>query len=451
MLFLIFLDNHIEAYGTDVYAKLLPLIFLTVLIFRAVFPPFRRGPFYKVVMCTITAPFSPVLFRDAYLGDVLTSLVRPSQDILFALSYYLTVFWGTVTGRYGLSESGDRLQSSWILHNLILPSAALLPLWWKFLQCLREAHDAGKRWPYLGNAFKYLSASLVILYGMSHSEDRRTWLWVLSFGATLLYQIWWDTVMDWNLFVVGPKRDSDAACCCQSQHYINRAMSSSFSPNNRWLLVLQMKVVQPILDLWHRLPNWRQIQIRPIRLYKSEYFYWKIFVYNCIFRFTWMLCFIPAYHLSSTGSEQVTTFSSDTNSYVGFLLPLAELFRRTLWGFLMLENKTIQMNSNDPAYSRLNSGNSLTDFDLEENSREMDDSSDEGLKPTWLQNCTLPWFGAEYEIQQEAVSPNSCNKRSLLARIRRWLSDEETRRKLFVLELITWTAAFVVLGMVATL
>jgi EXS family len=163
--------NHM---GDSIATKTLPLIFLTVLIVRTCFPPKRRMRFWNTVSFIFKAPYQRSRFRDSYLGDVLTSLVRPCQDILFALSYYVTVIWGTVTGQHGLHRSGEILQQSWLLMNVILPACAILPLWFKFLQTLRECYDTGKRWPHLGNAFKYMSASLVVLYGMTHPEDRRS-------------------------------------------------------------------------------------------------------------------------------------------------------------------------------------------------------------------------------------------------------------------------------------
>lgn len=157
--------NHIKPKdaNSEAPAKILPIIFLSVLVVRSMVPPGRRGRFWSTLKFTVMSPFHRVRFRDAFVGDVLTSMVRPGQDILFALSYYVTVLWGTVTGKYGLSESGRILEGSFTLHNVLLPSAALLPLWWRFLQTLRQAYDEDRRWPHLGNAFKYLTATLVIL------------------------------------------------------------------------------------------------------------------------------------------------------------------------------------------------------------------------------------------------------------------------------------------------
>jgi hypothetical protein len=426
--------NHMEAYGSDTPAKILPLFFLSALIVRSVFPFGKRSRFWSTMKLTFMAPFHRIRFRDAFVGDILTSLVRPCQDILFALSYYVTAFYSTTTGRYSLSECGQILENSWILHNVVLPSCALLPLWWKFLQTLRECYDTGKRWPALGNALKYLTASLVILYGMTHPEDRRSPWWLVSYALTCLYQIWWDTMVDWELFVIAARADETSDC--ESQ-WFSQAISS-ISPNSYFLLTLQRNIFQPIYELSRCFSKWcryiRHIELRPTRLYKTDSFYWRIFFYNTIFRFAWMLCFIPAYHLSPSGGEHVTTFSSDTNSYIGVLLPVAELLRRALWGFLLLEKETIKRMDGDPMYSRADSRESSMEDSVA--SLDMMDSSKSARQ-------YLPaWLGNQHQLQHDPSSSSS--------RFQCFQCDEEMRRKLFITELSLWAVAFVGLGLWAT-
>jgi len=433
--------NHLDAYETETPAKILPLIFLSVLIVRTSFPPGRRGRFWSTMRCTAAAPFRRSRFRDVFLGDVLTSLVRPLQDVVFALAYYVTVVWGTVTAKYDLSESGDLLETSWILHNVVLPSCALMPLWWKFLQTLRESYDTGKRWPYLGNAFKYLSAALVILYGMTHPENRRSPWWILAFGLALAYQIFWDTVMDWELFVIGPPEGEVLDGWTESSPWFSAHSISSVRPTSYWVLALQ-RLILPIRECVRsrmaRCPSYKQIRLRQRRLYKSDIFYWRIFMYNCVFRFCWMLSFIPAYHLSPNGRDVVTTFSSDTKSYVGVLLPVAEIFRRTLWGFLFVEMQTIKMSEGNPAYGYAQVQTETEDDEFELSSS---DSRNSKLGPRHY----LPaWLGTQQQLQHEAAQTSA----SPWWKISSWFQcDEATREKLFFAELVLWATAFVGLGM----
>ena len=432
--------NHM---GDTIASKTLPLIFLSVLIIRAFFPPGRRARFWNTLKYTFMAPFHRSLFRDSYIGDVLTSLVRPTQDIMFALSYYCTVVYGTVMGKYGLRASGEILHNSWILHNVFLPSCALLPLWFRFLQTLRESYDTGKRWPHLGNAFKYLSAALVIMYGMTHPENRRSPLWLISFGLALAYQIWWDTFIDWELFVFAPRNEDSPDF---ESWWFWRI--SSVHPNSRVLLALQRRFFQPIRDciaaIIRRLRLLKQIQLRPRRLYKSDSFYWKIFVYNLLMRFTWMLCFIPAYHLSSK-NQKVTTFSSDTITYVGVLLPIAEILRRTFWGFLYLEVRTIKMLDGDPQYSALqmNESEEMT-LDFSNSSFNSTDSSKPAPRsylPSWLRKAQQQHNSQEDSGGSSGSGSRCCKQPEF---------DPETQHQLYVAELSVWALAFVGLGLWVT-
>ena len=420
--------NHM-AEGGEMTAKILPLIFLSVLIVRSFIPPSRRRRFWSTIKFTAMAPFHRVRFRDAFLGDVLTSLVRPIQDVLFALSYYATVIYGTAFGSYGLTEAGLILERSWVLHNVILPSCALLPLWWKFLQTLRQSYDADKRWPYLGDSFKYLSAAMIIIYGMTHPEDRRSSWWLICFVLAVTYQIVWDTVVDWELFVIMPRGDPQPVEC---QSPICSSISS-LRPSSRVLLVVQMYVMQPTSDAYRRIsakiPSWDQIQLRPKRLYKNNHFYWRIFFVNAMLRLTWMLCFIPAYRLSSS-SEKQATFSSDVNSYIGVLLPVAEIVRRCYWGFLKVEMETIKMMDEDVLYSRVDNGLEESE---EEELPEKDRSAFRQLLPTWLDT---------QQKQQHTAATSS--SRSKFGRL--FKCSDGFLEQLFHLELALWACAFVGFG-----
>lgn len=417
--------NHIQGpNGSDAPAKILPIIFLSVLLVRTVVPPSRRFRFWGTLKFAFTAPLHHVRFRDEFIGEVVTSWVRPGQDLFFALSYYSTVIWGTISGKYGLTDSGLLLEESWLLHNVIMPSFAILPLWLKYLQTLRQAYDSNKRWPYQANSFKYLSATLVVIYAITHPENRKSPWWIASFAFALVYQILWDVFMDWELFEIQPQIQLAEA---ENDSWCTRI--SSFRPSSRTLLNLQMYFVQPVLDQYQRLraaiPSWRQIQLRQRRLYKTEAFYWKIFAYNTLARFTWMLCFIPAYHVSR--SRTVLTSTSDVNSYWGVLLPVAEIVRRTLWGFLFVERETIKLMETDAKYSRV----AETEEDADDNE---DEDADSKLGDRSFRNQLLPtWLDTQQQVAHNAATSRAKQREQLM-------------RQLFVVELYGWAAAFVILG-----
>lgn len=417
--------NHMQGPdGSDAPAKILPIIFLSVLLVRTVVPPSRRFRFWGTLKFAFTAPLHHVRFRDEFIGDILTSWVRPGQDLFFALSYYSTVIWGTISGKYGLTDSGLLLEESWLLHNVIMPSFAILPLWLKYLQTLRQAYDTNKRWPYQANSMKYLLATLVVIYAITHPENRKSPWWIAAFLVALVYQICWDVFIDWELFEIQPQMqlaEAENESCC--------ARVSSFRPSSRTLLNIQMYLIQPILDQYQRvraaIPGWKQIQLRQRRLYKTEAFYWKILTYNTLARFTWMLCFIPAYHVSR--SRTVLTSTSDVNSYWGVLLPVAEIVRRTLWGFLFVERETIKLMETDAKYQRV----ADSEEDVDEN---RDEDSDSKLGDRSFRNQLLPtWLDNQQQVAHNAATVRAKQRDQLM-------------RQLFVVELYGWAAAFVVLG-----
>lgn len=440
--------NHLGGEGSTTTAKILPMCFLTALTIRTFVPFGRRGRFWGTLKYTLTAPFQKSRFRDSFLGDVLTSLVRPLQDIAFCAAYYVSGLWGVLSSRYNLSESADMLESSWVLHTVILPSCALLPLWWRFLQALRESYDYKQRWPYLGNAFKFLSAAAVIMYGMTHPEQRNSLSWMLIFFLNVLYQIWWDTFIDWELFVIVPCSEESADSTCNVS-CVTRI--SSLRPSSHVLFVLQRYILNPLVEaIRHfaaRIPSWRQFQIRPRRLYKSEIFYWRIFLFNTFFRFTWMLSFIPSYSLSKNRVDPKEAFESDTNSYIGVLLPVAEIFRRTLWGILLLEIQTIHMTDGNKYSFALPGEPNNGDGNIDEKSESaFSVDSSKQLLPRYLPS----WLASQiqdHNTVNSVVTQVSCLAQQMIDYLD---LSTTTRDYLFQAELCVWAAVFAALGIWAT-
>ena len=138
---------------------------------RSLYPWRQRRSFWKVLAYTLMAPYYRVQFRDGMVGDVLTSLVRPFQNVLLLLP------------------------PSWVLFTVLLPMATVTPLFLRFLQCLRQVWDSGERWPALVNAGKYFVAAHAALGGVFGFG--MAW-WVSSVISTM-YQLAWDITMDWNL------------------------------------------------------------------------------------------------------------------------------------------------------------------------------------------------------------------------------------------------------------
>jgi len=209
------------------------------------------------------------------------------------------------------------MERNYLLHNCVLPACMISPLWYRFLQNLRQCHVHKQRWPYLGNALKYLIAAEVALFGVYDPRNKQNLLWILAFFCATLYQVWWDTFMDWDLFRVEYSRDWNTEHRIWSTRSEIQGTSSIGNTHTHWFV-------------------FPSIHLREKRLYSSVWIYYVIFGINILLRFCWTLSFIPARYLSKSG-QLIETFSKEMDSFVLPMLAAAEIIRRTLWGLLRVE------------------------------------------------------------------------------------------------------------------
>jgi hypothetical protein len=304
-------DNDVWNMFARIAAPIFPLLLFLYLGFVALFPWSKRGPFWMVISLTWTAPWHDVTFRDGFIGDILTSSVRPLQDIAFTISYLLFGLRGWWSQSY-LEDGGSfvdqadanvpEMERSWLLHTVILPSCMVSPLWWRFLQNMRQCHDARQRWPYLGNALKYFLAAQVAMFGVFHPNSQQSYVWLASFVVATLYQVWWDVFMDWGLLV-------------------RKHNSGSTGIGGAW-------------------------QLRSERLYSKQWVYWTIAWVNLVLRFCWTLSFLPPRYLNAAG-VLTENFSGDLNIVLGSVIATAEIIRRMLWGLLRFEWEAIKETRDD--------------------------------------------------------------------------------------------------------
>jgi len=433
--------------------RVLPLIFLSVLFIRAAFPPKARRRFWGTIKYTICAPFYAVFFRDAFIGDVFTSLVRPIQDLVYCLFYYSVSVWAMFSSTSSLDEAGDILKNSWVLHNFALPACAVLPLWWKFLQTLRQAKDSGQHWPHLGNALKYLTAALVIFYAMAHPEGRRGKVWIAAFLGAMVYQIWWDVWMDWELLEVVPRGSSSLQPMPSEETRLCSCLTLSSIPGSSYLLIpLHQYIFRPLVSSWHCVWAFlagNKIALRSKRLYARDAFYWRVLAYNVCFRFIWMLSFIPAYHFSFKSGTEVPTLSIDFRTYVGAFISVAELIRRCLWCVIKLELETIKVTDTEPEYEPLVGGVDGTCGRLNLNT--MDEKFGDKQHPMHFMVSALK-FESQALMLKGGISPKSPQSGRQGQARRRWCKFSDSfLRKAFVAELVVWVAAFIGLGILCVI
>ena len=174
-------------------------------------------------------------------------------------------------------------------------------------------------------------------------------------------------------------------------------------------------------------------------MYKSDELYWGIFILNCMFRFLWMLSFVPAKHISPSGVV-VNSFSSDVQSYVGPIIACGEIIRRCIWGILRVELESIKLYCTD-------------EVEVEVERLEEGDSFDEGkdicsnIEFASLTSSTSPSLDIRSPSNPlsspSSADPSKCSWRegnTFLSSVARCL--EKTRQ----VELLLWIAAFIGLG-----
>lgn len=295
-----------------VAAPIFPLLLFLAFSLALVVPwKGKRRSQWKILSYTIGAPLYHVTFRDGFIGDILTSSVRPLQDIAFTTFYFFSGLQGWWQQSYGLDAADLPLESSWVLHTMILPMCMMSPLWYRFCQNLRQTYEYKSRWPYLGNALKYLIAAEVGIFGVF--MQNRSGLWLMGFVAATLYQIWWDVFMDWELLHVA-----------------------------KWKAV-DLKLFERVI----RMSAPSSLQLRKTRIYSVSWLYWGVFGINIVLRFCWTLSLLPPYYLNRAGvlSEN---FDGDLTTALNPIIASAEIIRRTMWGWLRVEWEAIKVARKEP-------------------------------------------------------------------------------------------------------
>lgn len=299
-------ENEIFSKIGEIAAPIFPLLLFFYCATKIFFPwNQRRKYFLMIVSYTLSAPMYEVSFRDGFIGDIFTSMVRPMQDVAFTSFYLMSGLQGWWIYRGNTSEESilAPVEKSWLLHTIILPACTVSPLWWRFCQCLRQCFDEKKRWPYLGNAAKYFIGAQVAMFGVFDPESTGSFFWIIAFVVATLYQLWWDTFMDWELLEWTPS--------LKPVTLVEKICGGSF-------------------------------QLRKRRLYKGKGLYLFIFTVNSILRFGWTMLVMPTRYLSSTG-VLLDTFSADFPTMIAPVLACAEVVRRSLWGLIRVELEVIKI------------------------------------------------------------------------------------------------------------
>lgn len=239
------------------------------------------------------APFGTVKFRESYVGDVLTSMVKILVDIEASVVVLLSMVIPYNARSYAATGS------------MLVPLICCLPLWFRLMQCLRRYYDTKDRWPHFANAMKYAVSHSVVIVSVFHpafsDHHQSRWalfrlVWLASTIASTLYTFVWDVTMDWGLSLNITK-------------------------------------------------------LRPTLLFTNRWFYYWAIISNFFLRFGWVITLVPFDLFESPAgikAQSDSTYLSYLAQSQGLLiatLASLELFRRFQWTLIRVEWEQINNGS----------------------------------------------------------------------------------------------------------
>lgn len=288
------------------YAHTLPVLLIATTLASAIFPWKSKKKWLYMLYKVIMAPLYPVCFRDGYVGDLFTSLVRVAVPLFSGLIYVMMAILAWLSNNFDMLGSAATIpwwEKTYIFTGVLVPFLTLYPLWIRLLQCLRRSTESGANWPHHGNALKYTSAIAVISFGAFQPVVRSSSVWIGGLIFATLFQLTWDITMDWGL--VAYKKPTGYK-------------SSKLS----WWVML------------------RGFHLRSSRLLGPTWVYIAILIFNTIFRFAWILTVWP-YSLADNDSDPM--FLQVLFRHIGPFLASVEIIRRMVWGFLRVEWEHVEV------------------------------------------------------------------------------------------------------------
>lgn len=298
--------------GNLALAHALPICLVLFFIARIVLPWQSRSRWLHMLWRVLAAPHYQVIFRDGYIGDLLTSLVRVLIPLSFSFTYLGVSVYAWLSNDMALASSTNThwWKDTIFFRSVLIPFLTLLPLWLRLVQCLRRSVESGKRWPHIGNALKYTSAIVVISYGTFQPEYRRSASWVGAFVFATLFQFAWDLTQDWGMLeIILPTRNKYEKA---SEGYLIDYLSQI------------------------------QFRLRAQRLLGPVWVYLLVIAGNLILRFAWTLTLLPN-NISAAKLSEMSPLYIILTTHVGPLIAAGEILRRMVWGFYRLEWEQLEV------------------------------------------------------------------------------------------------------------
>eukprot|EP00850_Spirogloea_muscicola_P016043 SM000127S26659 [mRNA] locus=s127:380596:386087:+ [translate_table: standard] len=264
---------HARAFDRHIASELVPLF--TLLLFVAILlNPFNfcyrssRAFLLRTLLHCFCAPLYKVVLADFFLADQLCSQIPMLRGLEYAACYY--------GGGY-YKRRNSRACTGNTLYRVLAFGVAILPYWFRMMQCLRRYVDEKDK-GHLYNCAKYLSAVVGVALSLLHTFSptiRSLILAIISAIIATIYQSYWDLCVDWGL--------------------------------------LQSKSSNP----------WLRDQLT----LKSKFMYFVAMIANVLLRFAWLQT-VTRFH-----------FGSLNPSVANYLFAALEVLRRGIWNFFRLENE----------------------------------------------------------------------------------------------------------------
>eukprot|EP00425_Heterocapsa_triquetra_P017233 CAMPEP_0195155118 /NCGR_PEP_ID=MMETSP0448-20130528/183998_1 /TAXON_ID=66468 /ORGANISM="Heterocapsa triquestra, Strain CCMP 448" /LENGTH=744 /DNA_ID=CAMNT_0040193901 /DNA_START=138 /DNA_END=2370 /DNA_ORIENTATION=+ len=280
------------------------------------------------VQRTACAPFYPVTFGDNLVGDVITSLAKPLQDIPASLCYLLShhpQYRRTVDK---FVAHGDTCPD-WE-HHIIVPLLSGLPFWFRLLQCARRFYDTGDR-RNLANLGKYAASLLVVLVSHGGPFQASTPVLVAVSATATIYAAVWDVCLDWGLG-------------CQELAVLARLGLAEVKVSSEQAEQSEREGVQstgtlarsstgsPLVKESSEQAEQAEREEVQVHRHFGPLFYWLAVVFDVIARCTWVLTLMPLKNITDDIIQRTVlrTFISST-----------EILRRSLWAVLRIEQEQV--------------------------------------------------------------------------------------------------------------
>lgn len=262
------------------------MMYVAILIYAVLW---SGKPLVLLLGSCLTSPFTGVSTLDAYVGDVLLSLIKPIDGVFYAGCLFTTGEFMLKLDEQGWCEKWwfESKMTCWpTIVILVFPGAL------RTVQNLRQLYDTKKQHPCLTNVGKYVVGLLVSLFALMHQEPSLRgggnlffYLYLIPYLGATLYAFLWDIFMDWNFF-----------------------------PSQNTVLCFPRG----------------GLKLREQRLYGNRYLYYGCAFVNFILRFFGTLTYIPkAWGLLDTNSEILRV--------AGWAAPTLEVLRRALWSIFKVE------------------------------------------------------------------------------------------------------------------